>query len=425
MFLSNFLEISCVVHKGECNGDGKLVAFTEDTLKKCNNILIARKQQNLKYQDIFLPHKIDGISGFRMDCYRRFTALSKAQRFKMACEPVDKTVSTAQDINMNSSRIMRSEVTSPKPSSSTGIFPKLCIICGKEQKSHKKQKQKLVCTETSNLEKNIRTYARWLEDHQLLARIETINFTTKEVHYHGICRIKYQHAAEATLIGKKEMEENKTRGDNYIFDSKKSEWHHIRETHKQAFEAICCFIDEKIMGNMEVYMLKDINNQYQELLYEIGGSEFEDIQSSSQKLQVKLLEYYGDELIVHKGTTKRGSIIFSASLEVEEALRNEVCFQNKLKTQIREVAFELRKSIMNAETKTLPNELQLQDIIAGEIEIPDIVLQFFSCLIGGPDIRRGKSAAKARRINSISSDVIFAATSGRKKPTNILCWEWL
>ena len=156
------------------------------------------------------------------------------------------------------------------------------------------------------------------------------------------------------------------------------------------------------------------------MLYEIGGSEFEDIQSSSQKLQIKFLEYYGDYLIVHKGTTKRGSIIFSASLEVEKALRKEVCFQNKLKTQIRDVAFELRKSIMNAETKTLPNELQLQDIVAGEIDIQDIVLQFFSCLIVGPDIGRLKSAAKARRINSICSDAIFAATSGRKKPTKYL-----
>ena len=88
------------------------------SLKIHYNILEARKHQNLKYQDIFLAQKIDGISGFRMDCYRRF---------KMACETVDKMVNTAQDTNTNSSRIMRSEVTSPKPSS-TVIFPKLGII---------------------------------------------------------------------------------------------------------------------------------------------------------------------------------------------------------------------------------------------------------------------------------------------------------
>ena len=52
--------------------------------------------------------------------------------------------------------------------------------------------------------------------------------------------------------------------------------------------------------------------------------------------------------------------------------------------------------------------------------MPDIVLQFFKYLIGGPYPRWGNSPSKTRRISSISQDVIYATTSGRHKPAKHL-----
>ena len=44
---------------------------------------------------------------------------------------------------------------------------------------------------------------------------------------------------------------------------------------------------------------------------------------------------------------------------------------------------------MNSKVTPLPDNLRLEDIFNGEIEVHDIVLQFFKYLIGGPDHRWG------------------------------------
>ena len=62
----------------------------------------------------------------------------------------------------------------------------------------------------------------------------------------------------------------------------------------------------------------------------------------------------------------------------------------------------------------------MEDIFSGEVDIPSILLQFFTHLISGPDIRRGNSESKLRRIKSICHDVIFATTAGRMKPSKQL-----
>lgn len=53
-----------------------LVIFSEETFKKCKNILKLRKIHNLKYKDIILPVEyID--SGYHRGCYKAFTGLMK------------------------------------------------------------------------------------------------------------------------------------------------------------------------------------------------------------------------------------------------------------------------------------------------------------------------------------------------------------
>ena len=51
-----------------------------------------------------------------------------------------------------------------------------------------------------------------------------------------------------------------------------------------------------------------------------------------------------------------------------------------------------------------------------EIEIPEEVLQFFKYLIIDAVNRTSYSSSKLRRMRSISEDVLYSMTSGRKKP---------
>ena len=50
------------------------------------------------------------------------------------------------------------------------------------------------------------------------------------------------------------------------------------------------------------------------------------------------------------------------------------------------------------------------------VKTPDVLTQFLTHLACGPDIRRGKSEIKQRRVDFIGLDIIYAATAGLKVP---------
>ena len=50
------------------------------------------------------------------------------------------------------------------------------------------------------------------------------------------------------------------------------------------------------------------------LLIEIGGEKFIESNLTIQKLEIKLLKLFGDKIVIHKGKTRRGNIVFSSSI---------------------------------------------------------------------------------------------------------------
>ena len=81
-------------------------------------------------------------------------------------------------------------------SSLTGIMPEMCIFCTKKDKKHNKSKQKLILVETGAFEEKIKRYATTLGDQALLPHLGSFDFVAKEMRYYGICRTKYETAAE-------------------------------------------------------------------------------------------------------------------------------------------------------------------------------------------------------------------------------------
>jgi hypothetical protein len=416
------------LHFGSGIKVGKISIFKESSLSKCKAILITRKKQNLKYQDIELPGEIDSYHGFHIECYRKFVALSKAQRIKMDKEFADaaenntsttedqETVKTAvseQQPSQAASYVTRSCITSPKPSSSSGVFPLMCIFCGLEKKKSRGVFQKLSSALTTNFEEKIKKYAQWKNDQKMLAQISDISFAAKEVKYHGLCRLQYEREAKRTPQGIQQtgsFEEEKTL----------TYWHKTRLAHQEAFGILKEYLRRSVVDENEVQMLIDINNHYRDIFKEITGNEFDETNHTVQKLEGKIRSEFGEEIHISKGATKRGNIIYNSSLSVEEVIRKESLHNQKDEVKVREVAFLLRKKIMEMEYDPLPEELKLNDIKKGEISIPDLLLKFFTYLIGGPDSRRSHAESKKIRINSLSQDTIFAATSGKRKPAKHL-----
>ena len=57
---------------------------------------------------------------------------------------------------------------------------------------------------------------------------------------------------------------------------------------------------------------------------------------TSQHLEKKILKKYQDKIIIDSSNQKRGSIIFSKDLSLEEAARNEISVFRILKTILKE-----------------------------------------------------------------------------------------
>ena len=251
-----------------------------------------------------------------------------------------------------------------------------------------------------------------LNDEEMLTRIQDVGFVAKEVHYHRICRSRYHRKSESALAS-----DMKILGTN---DDNRSSLHHSRDTHFEAFEVVCDFVEKSIIEKEEVHFMKDLNKFYHAALYDIGGPEFDSVCISSDKLAAKLTKTYGDRIKIEYGNARRGNIISSASKNPSGMLRKEVAEELKAHSKIRDAAFMLRSAIMEAPRERLPDDLQLKDILNGEVDVPDLVHHFFNYLIIGTDKRRGNVSAKRRRIEALCADTIFSTMAGNKKPAKHL-----
>ena len=82
--------------------------------------------------------------------------------------------------------------------------------------------------------------------------------------------------------------------------------------------------------------------------------------------------------------------------------------------------FVLCEIIFSTESKFLPENLTTDSVLHGATNVSTKLNQFCQYWICGPDSRRWKSGTKQCRIQSVSQDVTFAASSGRKLPSKHL-----
>ena len=163
--------------------------------------------------------------------------------------------------------------------------------------------------------------------------------------------------------------------------------------------------------------MSEIDNDYNSLLIENKAGSAVPI-STTPSLEGKLIQHLKYVIVIHKVKTRKGNLLFSQKITLEEALKKEKSLASKFQSKLKDVAFTLRNLIKDADHTPLPTSgLKLEHIIAGEVKVPEEVLQFFKYLIQGPVGRNDDSLSKQRRVESINDDVIFTVTSGRKRST--------
>ena len=81
----------------------------------------------------------------------------------------------------------------------------------------------------------------------------------------------------------------------------------------------------------------------------------------------------------------------------------------------------MRTVIKNATHTNLPSSgITFDDIIDGEVQIPEQLTQFFIHLVVSQEHRSHKSESKVRRVESLATDTVLSMTNGRKKPSKHL-----
>ena len=75
------------------------------------------------------------------------------------------------------------------------------------------------------------------------------------------------------------------------------------------------------------------------------------------------MNYYGDRIQLVRAKTIRGNIICDKKYITEEAIR--LSDKQNIQTKIRDVALFLRREILQADYKPLPNTVSLENIREG------------------------------------------------------------
>ena len=180
-------------------------------------------------------------------------------------------------------------------------------------------------------------------------------------------------------------------------------------------------MEDQVITGGDVLGLKDAFNNYV-LIIEDLNTENLAASYTSQKLEEKLKLHFKERIITHKGKYKgAGSLIYNSNITLEEALKLADLQKSKLDQRIKDVALSLRAIIKNATHTNLSSSgITFDDIIDGEVQIPEQLTQFFIHLVVGQEHRSHKSASKVRRVESLAADTVLSMTNGRKKPSKHL-----
>ena len=67
-----------------------------------------------------------------------------------------------------------------------------------------------------------------------------------------------------------------------------------------------------------------------------------------KKLEERIRKHNGDDILISSGTSRKGNVVYSASMSLEEAVRKVDFKCNDLKGKVREMALMLHQVIKKA-----------------------------------------------------------------------------
>ena len=252
--------------------------------------------------------------------------------------------------------------------------------------------------ETFNAEMNIRNAAKCLNDQELLRKIGTYdfgfdpNFPAMEVQYHHQCKKEYFNKFSFECRQKERSRKDK-------------------KAKKIAFSNIVKMINNNFIGKNNPMQLVDLLDRDKTVYFDEGGDEIKSQRFNVQNLAKKLRKNFEESDLKIQADSARKIIVWHGDLTYSSALNIAKQHSQIADNSIWGCAMKLRKEILSIQPKPLEEPLNAQKVLAGEVEPPDSLKEFFTTLYGGNS--SGLSARKERFVDSSAADVMYAC-SGEK-----------
>lgn len=269
---------------------------------------------------------------------------------------------------------------------------RICFFCDKSRKVYNYRAVPLHSSVVEKLRNDIFAIANECGDREIESKLETVS-VNRAIYYHNPCKTMY--------FKKKNMK-----------PATDTDWHKKQKFHELTYADICGFVEKNIINNKECHLLQFLTDCYNQILEKYYVQEFEsfDVKYTSQHLLEKLEKTFNGKIQVMLIKNKKAIAPRHGCVIDDETFSRLEDFE-----LLSRAAMLLRKKILLIAKKPLPTTLKLSDIIAGECEIPKDLEDFMRNLLCGIDSRTLKSSDCARKVNSISQDIIYAIHHGKMK----------
>ena len=318
--------------------------------------------------------------GYHVECYRKFTSINSGS---------DASSSILNSVGLKHN-VLRPKTADNSLEMRSRIFPKTCMFCDKAQK----RKENLSICETLESQESIKNAAVLLEDEPMMRKILNIDFVAQGVKYHMSCRSAY-------ILKAKRKQEKDNIGNNSGTSPQKD---------SVALEKIRKYVQENVIWNKRSEKHSSVYERYKRYC---DGAEESPMEMFS--LKRSLMKTFGNQLNIQTSNCPRESSIWYNRDIAEENVKIAYDYSVDEIEAAKRIALLLRKRILEVKKKIVIAKPTLQDLGEGDVDAPEILLEFFSELFTGNAFSNA-SPGKCVKIKSACDDAMFIARNGEVRP---------
>lgn len=438
-------EKQCCLHIGNSHSKESKMIFTEETLQNCHAKKAIRdksKARKSKFDSIVLPTEPNGIDGYHASCYRYFCAVKAKDRksisrrnsisnqseinynyfvFLVPAPPtiddvcVDFEASSndaikrnywfmTNEFKENHNRIVIPETNADSDEEwMDDLEASTCIFCDRVRRKRNGVYQYPLKTVSPSKKSRIREILS-VEGYEKLSEIQD----AVSINFHVSCLSEYEHKLFYTdrMLKRKGA-------------CSRNNWVNRRQVHEKSFANILNIVTEKLVDGRQVHALRNVYQHYLCLCaeYSTAGEPSQSNHTSYSK------KHFCDRLlkklpVLSKSVFKNQTFLHRNDLSVSELLSTAFHAEEAL-SQIKSVAFGIRKAIMKQTKRTLPkHNISIEDIFEGECDVPADLYTLINCIVKGP--RDPNNEIRDIKIKSICDSIIYSASCGAIKPSTSL-----